>query len=188
MSKQKWEMWLQKLNCQEQLNKQEESNRQLKADNVEMKKSLNEITKQLERMTQQTLHEEMKKGIAEADDMDREPKVVVAGGWNGKENYNSVEMFSLSNATWTPLKPMREGRQGASSVVHNNQIFVMGGIGKSGLSTRSMEKLSLNAVQVDQSIAWKDISATLPGPLQGHCSVVYNGRLIVTVVIIYVNI
>ena len=165
---------------QEQFNKQEESNRQLKADNVEMKKSLNEITKQLERMTQQTLHEEMKKGIAEADDVDREPKVVVAGGWNGDENSDSVEMFSLTNATWTPLKPMREGRQRASSVVHNNQIFVMGGLGKSGLSIRSMEKLSLNAVQVDQSIAWENVPAKLPGPLQGHCSVVYNGRLIVT--------
>ena len=39
-----------------QLNKQEESNRQLKADNVEMKRSLNEIVK-LERMTQQISHE-----------------------------------------------------------------------------------------------------------------------------------
>ena len=60
-----------------QLNKQEESNRRLKADNVEMKRSLNEITKQLERMTQQTSHEvqaeEMKKDIAEGG-MDREKK------------------------------------------------------------------------------------------------------------------
>ena len=54
----------------QQLNKQEESYRQLRADNVEMKKSLNEIMKQLERMTQQTSHEvqaeQMKKRIAEA--------------------------------------------------------------------------------------------------------------------------
>jgi flagellar biosynthesis chaperone FliJ len=52
-----------------QLNKQEESNRQLKVDNVEMKRSLNEIMKQLERMTQQTSQEvqaeEMKTDIAE---------------------------------------------------------------------------------------------------------------------------
>jgi actin-like ATPase involved in cell morphogenesis len=63
-----------------QLNKQEESNHQLKADNVEMKGSLNEITKQLVRMTQQTLHEvpaeEMKKDIAEGG-MVREPKVLI---------------------------------------------------------------------------------------------------------------
>ncbi len=76
---------------------------------VEMKKSLNEITKQLERMTQQASHEvqaeqeEMKKGIAEADEMDTEPKVVIAGGHNRGGNLNSVEMFSLSTRTWTPL-------------------------------------------------------------------------------------
>ncbi|CAB4043097.1 E3 ubiquitin- ligase NRDP1 [Paramuricea clavata] len=167
---------------QEQLNKQEESNRQLQADNVEMKRSLNEIMKQLERMTQQTSHEvqteEMKKDIAEGG-MDREPKVLIAGGWSGRGNLNSVEMFSLLNATWTPLKPMKEGRNRASSVVHNNQIFVMGGAGNSG-GIKSIEKLSLNAVQVDQSITWdSNVLAELPAPLNGQCSVVYNGRLIV---------
>ena len=166
---------------QEQLNKQEEGISRLEADNVEMKRSLNEIMKQLERMTQQTSHEvqaeEMKKDIAEGG-MDREPKVLIAGGLNGRENLNSVEMFSLSNATWTPLKPMKEGRQGASSVVHNNQVFVMGGVGQSRRGIKSIEKLSLNAVYVDQSITWENVLAELPEPLNGHCSVVYNGRLI----------
>ena len=166
---------------QEQLNKQEESNRQLKADleadNVEMKKILNEITKQLERMTQQTSHEvqaeEMKKGVAEADVVDREPRIVIAGGMNGSARLNSVEMFSLSNGTWTPLQPMREYREGASSVVHNNHIFVVGG------DVKSIERLSMNAVQADQSTTWENLSAELPVPLQKHCSVVYNGHLIV---------
>jgi hypothetical protein len=165
-----------------QLNKQEESNRRLEADNAEVKKSLNEITKQLERMTQQTSHEvqakEMKKDIAEGG-MDREPKVLIAGGRNGKKHLNSVEMFSLLNATWTPLKPMKESRSRQSSVVHNNQIFVMGGMGLSGEGIKSIEKLSLNAVQVDQSITWENVLAVLPEPLCGHCSVVYNGRLLV---------
>jgi hypothetical protein len=162
-----------------QLNKQEEGISQLKADNVEMKRSLNEITKQLERMTQQTSHEvqaeEMKKDIAEGG-MDREPKVLIAGGSNERD---SVEMFSLLNVTWTPLKPMKEGRQGASSVVYNNQVFVMGGLGQSGGRIKSIEKLSLNAVHVDQSITWENVLAELPAPSNGHCSVVYNGRLIV---------
>jgi N-acetylneuraminic acid mutarotase len=43
----------------------------------------------------------------------------------------------------------------------------------------SIEKLSLNAVQVDQSMTWENVLAELPGPLYGHCSVVYNGQLIV---------
>ena len=161
---------------QEQLNKQEESNRQFKADNVEMKKSLNEITKQLERITHQTSHEvqteQLKKGIAEADGMDREPKVVVAGGWNGKR-LNTVEILCLSNVTWTPLQPLQKRRSSVSSVLYNNQFIVMGGYDK------SMEKLSLNAVYADQSIPWENCPAELPGRLGGHCSVVYNGRLIV---------
>jgi hypothetical protein len=165
-----------------QLNKQEESNRRLEADNVEMKRSLHEITKQLERMKQQTSHEvqaeEIKKDVAEGG-MDREPKVLIAGGWNGRKHLNSVEMFSLLNASWTPLKPMKEGRSRQSSVVYNNQIFVMGGMGQSGTELKSIEKLSLNAVHVDQSITWENVLAKLPAPLNGHCSVVYNGRLIV---------
>ena len=109
---------------QQQLNKQE-------ADNTEIKKSLNEIMKRLERMTQQTSHEvqaeQKKKGIAEAvGGMEREPKVVIAGGGNEKEALNSVEMFSLTNGTWTPLRQMKECRQGAASFVHNNHIFVSG--------------------------------------------------------------
>ena len=165
---------------QEQLNKQEESNRQLEADNVEMKKSLNEITKQLERITQQTSHEvqaeQLKKGIAEADGMDREAKVVVAGGKNGRGTINSVEMFNLASGTWTPLQPMRKSREAGSSLACGN-IFVCGGY--DGDWIKSMEKLSLNAVRVDQSIPWETFPAELPGALAGHCSVVYNGRLIV---------
>jgi hypothetical protein len=161
---------------QEKLNKQEESNRRLEADNDEMKKSLNEIAKQLEKMTQQPSHEEqaeeMKKGVAQDGGMAREAKVVVAGGTNLRA-VNSVEMFSLATGTWTPLQPMRERRSGASSVIHNNQLFVVGGYFK------SMEKLLLNAVQADQSIPWENVPAELPGRSHGHCSVVYNGRLLV---------
>ena len=170
---------------QEQLKKQEENNRQFKADNVEMKKSLNEITKQLERMTQQTSHEVQaeqeheKKGIAEADGMDREPKVVVAGGVAvGGVTLNSVEMFSLSKSTWEPLQPMKERRQIASSVVYNDQVFVTGGY-SDGRGIKSMEKLSMNAVEVDQFRTWENVRADLPGRMWGHCNVVYNGRLIV---------
>ncbi|CAB3987738.1 RING finger 151-like [Paramuricea clavata] len=170
---------------QEQLNKQEESNRQLQADNVEMKKSLNEMTKLLGRMTQQTPHEVQteqeheKKGTAEADGMEREPKVVVAGGVAvGGVTLNSVEMFSLSKSTWEPLQSMKERRQVASSVVYNDQVFVTGGY-CDGRAIKSMEKLSMNAVEVDQSITWENVRAELPGRMWGHCNVVCNGQLIV---------
>ena len=165
---------------QGQLNKQGECISQLKADNSEVKKSLNAITKQLERMAQQMLHgvhaEQMKKDIAEGG-MDREPMVVVAGGRNGKGCLNSVEMFSLCNGKWTMLKPMKEKRSSASSVVYNDQVLVLGGSGKNG-AMESIEKLSLNPVHVDSSTTWKKFDTKLPGKLRGHCSVVYNGQLI----------
>ena len=161
---------------QQQLNKQEESNRRLEADNVEIKKSLNEIMKQLERMTQQTSHEVqaelMKKGTA-GGGTEREEKVIVAGGYDDKGKLNSVEMFSLASGTWTRLQPMREGRGGASSVVWNNELFVIGG------KVSSVEKLSLNDVQAKQAVPWENVRVELPGRLTGHCSVVHNGRLLI---------
>ena len=169
---------------QQQFDKQEESNRRLEADITEMKKSLNEIMKQLERMTQQTSHEvqaeHVKKGIAEAvDSIEREPKVVIAGGRNEKGVLNSVEMCSLTHGTWTPLKQMKECREGASAVVRNNHIFVTGGFTYNWNKLNTVEKLSLNAVQVDLSIAWENVPVQLPGRLSNHCSAVYNGRLII---------
>ena len=165
---------------QGQLNKQGECISQLKADNAELKKSLNEITTQLERMTQEILDgvhaEQMKKDIAEGG-MDREPMVVVAGGRNGKGVLNSVEMFSLCNGKWSMLKPMKEERYYASSVVYNDQVFVLGGYGKN-VAMESIEKLSLNAVHVDGSTTWENFHTKLPVKLHGHCSVVYNRQLI----------
>ncbi|CAB4037718.1 kelch 3, partial [Paramuricea clavata] len=161
---------------QNQLKEQERVNRQLRADIVETKERLNGITEQLEQMTHETSQEEqaeeMKKGIAEPDGVDRETKVVIAGGAN-PTNLKSVEIFSQSNGIWTPLQPMEDIHSGASSVVYNNQLFVVGGW------TQSIEKLSLGAVHVDQSIPWENVPAELPVMLEGHCSVVYNGRLIV---------
>ena len=158
---------------QQQLKKQQENNRQLKADNTVMKESLNEITKQLERVTQLRSHEvqdeQVKKGTAEGFGKNREPKVVVAGGLIT----NSVEMFSMATKTWTPLQPMKERRGGTSSVVHNNQLFVVGGY------VSSVERLPLNAVHVDQTLPWENVAVKLPGKLAAHCSVVFNGQLIV---------
>ena len=163
---------------QQQLNKQEKSNRQVRADNVEIKKSLNEIMKQLEKMTEQTSDkvqaEEMKKGIAEGGGKDREPKVVVAGG----SVLNSVEMFNLATGTWKLLQPMKACREAPSSAVYKNHIFVNGGYSSCTWLT-SVEKLSLNAAQDDHSTPWENVPVEIIGGLADHCSVFYNGQLIV---------
>ena len=82
-------------------------------------------------------------------------------------------MFNLSKATWTRLQPMINGRFGLSLVVYNNELFVV------GVLCKSIEKLSLNSLQDGQSLPWENFPAELPERLSGHCSVVYDERLIV---------
>ena len=166
---------------QEHLDEQHECNRRLQADNEEIKKSLNAITHQLQTITRtlsEVQAEQMKKGIAEADGIDREPKVIIAGGKNENGCLDSVEMFSVSTRTWTPLQPLKQCPMGASSAVYNSHVFVIGGH-ISFCGTKSIQTLSLNAIQTDQSVAWENSPAKLPFELWGHCAVVYNGRLIV---------
>ncbi len=165
---------------QEQLKNQEVNIRSVQEDVVEMKKSLNEITNQLERMTQQTSYkvqaeqkEMSKKEVAEADDMNKESKVVIVGITGSSTQPNSVELFNISDGTWMPLQPMRKQRSGHSAVVYNNQIIVVGG------SVKSMEKLSVSALEADRFITWENFPAKLLVSLACHCSVVYQGRLIV---------
>ena len=154
---------------QQQFNKQEEGNGVLEA---ETKKSLNEITTLLKTVILQTAStEDGKKGIAEADEVDGEPEVIIAGGKNGSGELNSVEMFSLSTRTWTPLQPMRESRVGASSAVYNHDVIVCGGEDKT-----SIEKLSLNDVQGGKSASWENVPVKCNA---GHHCVIDNERLIV---------
>ena len=159
---------------------------EFKMENRDTKKCLNKITHQLERqesLTQQASQrvwpaaEHEKKEIAEADIMDKEAKVVVAGGWNG-ESLNSVEMFSLPNAVCKPLQRMKEARSAPSSFVHNKTIYVCGGH-KKGRGSMSIESMSIDVLNDDKSLTWKIIPAKLPAPLCGHYCTVYNGRLVV---------
>ena len=161
---------------QDQLEKQEESSRRLE---TEVKKCFNEITKlgKVVQTSSEVKAEQMRKGIAEAGGIEREPRVVIAGGDNKSGYLNSVEMFKLSAAAWTPLQPLREDRSAPSSFIYDNHWFVIGGHGSSK-GSKSVERLLLNAVHVTQSINWKMFGGQLPIRLWGHRSVVHNGRLI----------
>ena len=70
------------------------------------------------------------------------------------------------------LEVIKQDLREASSVVYNDEILVTGG------EDKLMEKLSLNAVQVDQSTPWENVLAELPGWLIGHRILVHNGRLV----------
>ena len=99
------------------------------------------------------------------------PSVVVAGGeWSA-----SVEMFDWAKETWSPLQPMEECREAATSFVCKNQLTVAGGLIGFKL-TDNMERIDINPNL--SSTQWFDFPAKLPSTLYGHSSVVYNERLI----------
>ena len=150
---------------------QEESNRTLE---TEVKKCFNEITSlgNIVQTLPEVQAEQIRKVIAEAGGMEREPKVFVAGGENKSGRLNSVEMFNLSKGKWTPLQPLRECRSALSSIVHDTKVFVIGG--HVGAATKSIKVSSLNA-----AITWQTFAGHLRSPLYAHCSVVYNGRLLI---------
>ena len=101
------------------------------------------------------------------------PIVVVAGGCRSG-NLRSAEMFNWSTKTWSPLPPVKECREGASSFVYEHQLTVAGG--RSGNTIDTMERININPI-VD-STQWTDFPAKLPDKSYGHCSVVYDERLI----------
>ena len=146
----------------------------------QVKKCFNEITKlgKIVQALPEVNAEQMRKGIAEASGMETEPKVLIAGGENESGYLNSVEMFKLSNVTWTTLQPLRKCSCAQSSVVYNHYWFVFGGYASSS-GIKSIERLSLNAVHVNLSISWKVLAGQLPSPFYGHHSVVYNGQVII---------
>ena len=132
---------------QGQLINQEEAIGQLKVDNLELKKSLNEINKQLERMSRRLPEVQTRqKGIAETDETDPETKLVIIGGKSESGRLNSAEMFRPSSRTWSQLQPLKNSRIGASSVIYKNQVLVTGGSVVARL--KSVEKISFSAVQV----------------------------------------
>jgi hypothetical protein len=104
---------------------------------------------------------------------------VVAGGY-GQSNWplNSVEIFDKTNNSWIQLEPMKTFRAEASSVVYNGQVLVTGGTSNGNNFLSSMKQLNHNP-NLFVPPFWSNFPVYLPRPLRGHCSVLYNGRMIV---------
>ena len=95
---------------------------------------------------------------------------IVAGG-------NAAEVFCKVSNSWIELKPMQVSRSNASSVLYNGGVLVTGG-SSGGRAMSSMEQWRFSISPFTLPF-WSLVKAKLPRPLKGHCTVVYNGRLIV---------
>ena len=109
---------------------------------------------------------------------------VVAGGYGGgyERILNSVEFFDKPTNYWRTFDSMKKCRAKASSVVYNGQVLVTGGISQ-GISDAKYVITSMEQCRRSPNPflppSWSMLSANLPQTLMGHCSVLYNDRLIV---------
>ena len=100
--------------------------------------------------------------------------IIIAGGYNGKGNINSVEIFSWSQKRWTMINPMSICRTRASAVTYKGEVLISGGFdGKK--STNTIETSSC-----DQSVEWKISQVKLPELGRGHATVMYKDSLILS--------
>ena len=90
--------------------------------------------------------------------------ILIAGGWGAK----CAEIFSWEKNGWYEISQMNEEREGASSFIYNDQLFVVGGI------TNTIETLDLNELP----LKWMEFSEKLPYESYEHQTVVYQQRVI----------
>ena len=100
--------------------------------------------------------------------------IIIAGGYNGKGNTNSVEIFSWSQKTWTLINPMSTCRSYASAVTYKDEVLISGGSD----GTKSTDTIETSSC--DQSVEWKISHAKLPEVCRRHATVMYKGDLILS--------
>ena len=100
--------------------------------------------------------------------------IIIAGGWNGKANISSVEIFSWSQKAWALIKPMSTAHTSASAVTYKGEVLISGGHdGK-----KSKDKIETSSCE--QSAEWKISRVKLPEVRVGHATVVYKDSLILS--------
>ena len=112
--------------------------------------------------------------VSNAPSGDRE-NIIVAGGVGN----DSVEMFNWRQRIWLPLQSMPKKRHGATSFVCNNQVVIAGGYCHGSGYVDDMIGMNINP-HPDLSVHWSECPMKLPAKLGFHCSVLYDGELMVT--------
>jgi hypothetical protein len=61
-------------------------------------------------------------------------KFCIVGGYAGKQHYGEVEEYDPANNIWTERRAMLIPRYGVAAARRNGILYVLGGMGESGLS------------------------------------------------------
>ncbi len=146
--------------------------REMKAELREVRSKQDEMFKMMQNMmsslTVKRNTPQRSEGSHASSGQEMQAEIVVVGGHNRK----SVEVFNMATKTWRPLSEMNECRGGASSVVYQGHMIVIGG--RSGFqSLASVEELNL----AEQDGHWVVSQFKLAAPSQDHACVVYQNKL-----------
>jgi len=91
------------------------------------------------------------------------------GGENAGTPLNRVERLRAGETAWTTLQPMPSTRHAASAVVHNNEIYVFGGLANGGAALTNVEVYSI----ADNT--WRNDVAPMPRARAGFGTAVIDG-------------
>ena len=89
--------------------------------------------------------------------------ILIAGG------DKTVEIFSWEKNIWYEVATMSAGYIGASSFIHNDQLFIVGGLGRKTIDCLNLNELPLK---------WMKFPGELPYKGGHHQTVVYQQRVI----------
>ena len=91
---------------------------------------------------------------------------MIAGGGRCKK---ATEIFSWEKNGWFDVSPTNEEHHGASSFIHNEQIFILGGWESKAIETLDPNELPLK---------WKKYRGNISFSCSNHKTVVYQQRVI----------
>ena len=130
-------------------------------------------TEMMTKVTQMMTEMKQQKEMSPGQHLGRK-NIIIAGGWNGNVNFNSVEIFSWSQKTWTLIKPMSTARTQASAVTYKGEVLISGGHdGEKPTDT-------IETSSCDQSAEWKISHVKLPEVRARHATVMYKDSLILS--------
>ena len=96
--------------------------------------------------------------------------ILIAGGDGDFSNHSkSTEIYSWEKNGWFEVSPMNEDHKGASSFIHKDQLFVVG-----GERSKTIETLDLNELP----LKWTKFRGELPYACDDHQTVVYQQSVI----------
>jgi hypothetical protein len=96
--------------------------------------------------------------------------ILVAGGHcRAKKIGKSTEIYSWEENAWIEMSPMNDEHIGASSFIHKDKLFVVGGDGSKKIETLDLKELPLK---------WMKFSGELPYKCDDHQSVVHEDHVL----------